>query len=170
MASRNQVPGRASTSLTRVITGRFRFDSRDSNSREAPSGPLGLTTLYQPPGDGPVAADLVFVHGLNGGSRSTWTKGDASTHFWPKQWLPSDEAFNDVRIHTFGYSAAIIKESILNIPDFSRALLSAIHDAPTIPREEKVSRQQGAVRLPLDNHSAASVRTSELNTGTCRLP
>ena len=149
MTSTSQVPDRASKSLTRAITGRFRFDLRESDNGEAPNGPLGLSTLYQPPGNGPTAADLVFVHGLNGGSSSTWTKGDVSTHFWPKQWLPSDEAFHDVRIHTFGYSSGIGKESILNIPDFSRALLSAIHDSPTIPREERVSRPHSALQHSL---------------------
>lgn len=147
MTSASQAPARASMSLTRAIAGRFRFDLRASDNGEAPKGPFGLSTLYQPPENGPAAADLVFVHGLNGGSSSTWTKGDGSTHFWPKQWLPSDETFHDVRIHTFGYSSGSGK-------DFSRALLSAIHDAPTIPHEERVSRPHSALQTLTDRRTA----------------
>lgn len=104
---------------------------------ETPKGRYGLTTLYEP-SDQNVVADLIFVHGLNGGSQSTWMKGDEST-FWPKAWLPSDDAFRDVRIHTFGYHSDLSKESVLHVQDFSRALLGAIHDAPCMASAEQVS-------------------------------
>lgn len=115
----------------------IRKETKPSNQTEPPKGRFGLTTLHDPPGSAPVA-DLIFVHGLNGGSQSTWTKGDDS-NFWPKIWLPSDDAFADIRIHTFGYHSGLSKESVLNIQDFSRSLLGAIHDAPSIPRDQKVS-------------------------------
>lgn len=129
-------------SLTRAIASRLTTDQqKDADSSEPPKGSLGLTLLHKPPSNGPAAVvDLIFVHGLNGGSQSTWTKGEESTHFWPKCWLSTDEAFRDVRIHTFGYSSGVSKESILNLPDFSRALLSALHDTPNIPRGETVSQ------------------------------
>lgn len=75
------------------------FDSEDSK------GPFGLNTLSEPPE--PVVADLVFVHGLGGGSRSTWTKSLNPSLFWPEKWLPQDGGFKDVRIHTFGYNSNV---------------------------------------------------------------
>ena len=43
----------------------------------------------------PVVADLIFVHGLAGGSHSKWEDDGRST-FWPGEWLPQDEAFQDI--------------------------------------------------------------------------
>ncbi|KAA6412809.1 MAG: hypothetical protein FRX48_03801 [Lasallia pustulata] len=100
-------------------------------------GPLGLTTLFAP-GGRPIA-DLVFVHGLGGGSRSTWTKSQDSSLFWPQEWLPQDEGFKDVRIHSFGYNSNWEKESTLNIHDFAKSLLGSIKDCPAIPQESKAS-------------------------------
>ncbi len=99
-------------------------------------GPLGLTTLFTP--EETAIADLVFVHGLGGGSRSTWTKSQDSALFWPREWLPQDEGFRDVRIHSFGYNSNWEKESTLNIHDFAKSLLGSIKDCPTIPQESSV--------------------------------
>ncbi|OQE39760.1 hypothetical protein PENCOP_c006G07803 [Penicillium coprophilum] len=96
-------------------------------------GPIGLTTIYSPPGD--IVVDLIFVHGVNGGSQSTWTKNGNPSLFWPQEWLPKDQAFQDVRVHTFGYASAISHGSVLDIPDFARSLLYSIHDSPAISRE-----------------------------------
>ncbi|KAJ9137442.1 GPI inositol-deacylase [Pleurostoma richardsiae] len=113
-----------------------RRGGRTPDQGDGPKGPFGLSLLYEPEDQTPVA-DLIFVHGLNGGSYSTWTKGDEST-FWPQKWLPEDAAFADVRIHTFGYHSGLSRDSILNIHDFARSLLGAIHDAPGIPRNQGV--------------------------------
>ncbi|KAF2261549.1 hypothetical protein CC78DRAFT_347471 [Lojkania enalia] len=110
----------------------IRKDTRDEKSTEGPKGAIGLTTLYDPGPDAVV--DLIFVHGLNGGSQSTWTKNGDMSLFWPQEWLPRDEAFQDVRIHTFGYASGLSRESVLNVPDFARSLLGSIHDSPNIPR------------------------------------
>lgn len=117
--------------LTRRDTTTDLFDQETSTK-----GSIGLTTLYNPP-DG-IVVDLIFVHGVNGGSQSTWTKNGDPSLFWPQEWLPKDQAFQDVRIHTFGYASAIAQESVLNIPDFARSLLYSIHDSPVITREGKV--------------------------------
>ena len=116
----------------------IRRDSKLGDYNDPKKGPLGLTTLHSPNRAEPVVADVVFVHGLNGGSQSTWTKGNKPLLFWPCQWLPEDEAFRDVRIHTFGYSSSISQQSILNVPDFAASLLAAVHDAPAIPRDDTV--------------------------------
>jgi hypothetical protein len=84
-------------------------------------------------------ADLVFVHGLNGGSFSTWSKGGDPDCYWPRQWLPCEDGFQDVRIHTFGYPAAATRESVLNIRDMAQSLLAALHDSPLMNDGKKVN-------------------------------
>lgn len=112
------------------------FAWNTKGEQEAPKGPLGLTTLFEPNGE--VTADLIFVHGLNGGSRSTWSKGDDGT-FWPRDWLPCDDAFHDVRIHTYGYSSGLNRESVLDIQDFASNLLACVHHCPAIVSTASVS-------------------------------
>ena len=116
--------------LSRTLRGR---GESDTANEEPPKGPYGLTTLYEP--SDPAIVDLVFVHGLGGGSRSTWTKSMDSSLFWPQEWLPQDPKFKDVRIHSFGYNSNWDKESTLNIHDFAKSLLGSIQDCPAIPRE-----------------------------------
>lgn len=99
-------------------------------------GPLGLTTLFDPINT--AVSDLVFVHGLDGGSRSTWTKSDSPSLFWPKEWLPQDPGFQNVRIHSFGYNSNWGNESILNVHDFAKALLRSLSDCPAMPRNSSV--------------------------------
>ena len=45
-----------------------------------PKGPLGLNLLYAP---AEPLADFIFVHGLGGGSRKTWSKTTSVKDFWP---------------------------------------------------------------------------------------
>ncbi|KAF3028781.1 hypothetical protein E8E15_004221 [Penicillium rubens] len=122
------------TLITRTLTRKDTITDR-SDQESGAKGPIGLTTVYNPPDD--IVADLVFVHGVNGGSQSTWTKNGDPSLFWPQEWLPKDQAFQDVRIHTFGYASAISQASVLNIPDFARSLVYSIHDSPVIPRDSK---------------------------------
>ena len=100
-------------------------------------GPIGLNTLFSPAED--AIADLVFVHGLGGGSRSTWTKSSNPELYWPQAWLPMDDGFQGVRIHSFGYNSNWDKESTLNIHDFAKALLGSLQDCPSISRSSTVS-------------------------------
>lgn len=93
---------------------------------------IGLETLYDPPDQ--AIADLVFVHGLMGGSRSTWTKSGDPTLFWPKEWLPKDAGFQDVRIHSFGYDSHWEKESPLSIYDFAKSLLDCLYGCTSMQK------------------------------------
>jgi hypothetical protein len=128
MSRANSTTSSSKSFLSRTLTRR----STDKDDQQFGKGPLGLTTLHGPqPGD-PVVADIIFVHGLNGGSRSTWTKGGMPHLFWPQEWLPTDSAFADTRIHTFGYPATLDRESILNVHDFARSLLAAVKDSPAM--------------------------------------
>lgn len=104
---------------------------------DSTKGPIGLTTLFEP--SRPEIADLIFVHGLNGGSYGTWTHDGDASNFWPQRWLPEDEAFRDARIHTFGYNSNWAQESVLDIHDFASSLLLSIRDCPKIPHNEWVS-------------------------------
>lgn len=114
--------------LSRGLTKRHSGSDMAADSK----GPLGLNTLYQPRTS--AVADVVFVHGLGGGSRSTWTKSDDPSLYWIQEWLPNDPGFQDVRIHSFGYNSNWSKESILNLHDFAKSLLGSIQDCPAIPR------------------------------------
>jgi len=113
------------------------FRKGSDTGTENDKGPLGLTTVFKPLEKG--IADLVFIHGLGGGSRKTWSKNEDPNLFWPQQWLSQDSGFRDVRIHTFGYDSNWDKESILNIHDFAKSLLEWIKDSPAIPRDANVS-------------------------------
>jgi hypothetical protein len=97
-------------------------------------GPLGLNTLYEPSGS--VIADLIFVHGLGGGSLKTWTESQNGVLdpelYWPQQWLPQENGFDDVRIHSFGYDSDWSRDSTLNVHDFAKSLLVSVMDAPAI--------------------------------------
>lgn len=94
-------------------------------------GPLGLNPLYAP--SNPLV-DFIFVHGLGGGSRKTWSKTSSCSHFWPGEWLPKDPAFTAVRVHSFGYNSWWIKSSgnALNIHDFGKSLLGEIDTSPCL--------------------------------------
>ena len=100
-------------------------------------GPLGLNHLYSPPEP---LVDFIFVHGLGGGSKKTWSKTANPYHYWPKEWLPRDPDFKNVRIHSFGYDANWVtkKDSILGVNEFANSLLGEIKDNPDI-RKDNVS-------------------------------
>ncbi|AEO67579.1 uncharacterized protein THITE_2150738 [Thermothielavioides terrestris NRRL 8126] len=99
-------------------------------------GPLGLTTLYEPPPPATPVADIVFIHGLGGGSRKTWSYSPDPPHYWPQSWLPQDEDFADVRIHTYGYKAdwGGRRQSVLDTHDFAQSLLGALRNHPAVRR------------------------------------
>jgi hypothetical protein len=126
----------ASTSGRSFFTRTTAFRKGSDTGLENDKGPLGLTTIYNPLEK--AIADIIFVHGLGGGSRKTWSKNEDPALFWPQEWLPQDPGFRDVRIHTFGYDSNWDKESILNIHDFAKSLLEWIKDCPAIPRDANV--------------------------------
>lgn len=99
-------------------------------------GPLGLNLLQEP--SDPLI-DFIFVHGLGGGSRKTWSKTPSIGHYWPQEWLPKEPRFKNVRIHAFGYDSNWRKRGSSNLTthDFGQALLAAIHNSPTLNLNEK---------------------------------
>lgn len=101
------------------------------------TGPNGLICVHNPPEP---LVDLVFVHGLHGGSFKTWRKKEEKGYFWPGEWLANDSEFQNVRIHTFGYPADRddFKASNLNVLDFGSSLYGALISSPHLNRGEKV--------------------------------
>ncbi|KAB5516895.1 Alpha/Beta hydrolase protein, partial [Coniochaeta sp. 2T2.1] len=71
--------------------------------------------------------DIVFVHGLGGSSRATWSKDRDLDYFWPLQFLRHEPVIKDeARILTFGYNANFRPGSGKNkmaILDFAKELL-----------------------------------------------
>jgi hypothetical protein len=86
--------------------------------------PLGLTVVHDPETSSPI--DIIFVHGLGGTSRATWSKGRDPELCWPERWLPSEPGIQKTRIFSFGYNAnfsATGPTPITGIVDFAKDLL-----------------------------------------------
>ena len=96
-----------------------------------PKGLLGLNLLYSP---SQPLVDFIFVHGLGGGSRKTWSKTGSVTDYWPQDWLPKDPAFSTVRVHSFGYDSDWVrgKDNCLNIHQFGKLLLAEMSVSPSL--------------------------------------
>ena len=96
---------------------------------EGGRGPLGLRLLHPSPDP---LIDLVFVHGLRGGSVKTWRKGDDSRLFWPQMWLPTEPGLRHANIHSFGYDSdwTGAKTGILGVHDFGQSLLEEMRNSP----------------------------------------
>ncbi|KAF2877209.1 hypothetical protein BDV95DRAFT_558683 [Massariosphaeria phaeospora] len=87
-----------------------------------PSQHYGTLTLSQPT---TAKVDIVFVHGLMGDRRRTWTKSlsDEGLCFWPKDLLPDD--LPHARIITWGYDADVVKP--FNVVSVARLTQHAQH-------------------------------------------
>ncbi|KAI9727480.1 MAG: hypothetical protein M1828_006422 [Chrysothrix sp. TS-e1954] len=85
-------------SASRIQEGTSRADV-DKTVKEK-KGPLGLTMLHNPE---VAEADLILIHGLDGGSRSTWTWNGDESLYWPQKWLPHEPRLRNLRIRSFGY-------------------------------------------------------------------
>jgi hypothetical protein len=72
--------------------------------------------------------NIVFVHGLGGSARGTWSHEVGS--FWPA-WLPAVNGLENCRIMTFGYDADWTKlwkpNNVLDISDFGKQLLEDLY-------------------------------------------
>jgi PGAP1-like protein len=102
------------------------------------TGPLGLNLLSQP---SDTYVDFIFVHGLRGGSRKTWSASPNPAHFWPKEWLPADPDFKNVRIHSFGYNSDWMerRDNPLSVHDFGQSLIEELYNSPALKRDQDTS-------------------------------
>lgn len=120
--------------------------------------PLGLTLVHQP--ESTPSLDIIFVHGLGGTSRTTWSWERNPDLFWPERWLPLEPEIKTARILTFGYDAnfaATGSAPIIGVMDFAKALLHSIKFAKDEDLEEL---EIGQVRLLLVNAKWVSSITS----------
>ena len=88
-------------------------------------GRLGLTVIHEPTSRN---LDVIFVHGLGGGSRKTWCYKKSSDIFWP-EWLPQIPMLSRARVSTFGYNAEVIAHTgynQANVESFAKQLLHSL--------------------------------------------
>lgn len=101
------------------------------------SNNLGLTLIHTCPEP---LVDLIFVHGMGGTPRKTWSWQRDPQNFWPA-WLGRDAELCKSRIFTFGYNADFSgQHTPLNILDFAKDLLFRMktHSSAQIPSDRPV--------------------------------
>lgn len=91
-----------------------------ASSDTTPDGQLGLSLIH---GDADRDADIIFVHGLGGSSRRTWSWEHRREVFWPA-WIHDEEGLSRFRVFSYGYNANFRgSKNTLSILDFSKGLL-----------------------------------------------
>lgn len=115
--------GGASTALSNRSVALSSSWQESQKVPDAASGVPGLSVAYSPPNGHKV--DIVFIHGLGGSSRSTWTKFKNPELFWPLTFLAMEPDLCLARILTFGYNATYKKSGNIStsILDFAKDLL-----------------------------------------------
>jgi hypothetical protein len=123
---------------TSFLTRTFGSGRQQTSDKETNRGPLGLRPLFCAPEP---LIDLVFVHGLRGGSIKTWRFEEDQQLYWPRYWLPTEPEFANVSIHSFGYESdwSSLKPSILDVNDFGRSLYEELLNSPLFRRNSNVS-------------------------------
>jgi hypothetical protein len=140
MSIQSDGPGtNAPTKRPSLFKPRFRSTKKPETGLDEVRGPLGLRCLFatrEP------LIDVVFVHGLRGGSIKTFCKDDDPELFWPKRWLPLEPEFARASIHSFGYDSdwGSSRPSILTVHDFGRSLYEELQTSPLLRHDSKVVR------------------------------
>ncbi|KAK3343520.1 hypothetical protein B0T25DRAFT_614646, partial [Lasiosphaeria hispida] len=75
---------------------------------EVDSNFIGATTLYEPPLETPVKADIIAIHGLNGHPCASWLSKTKDPVMWLHDFLPQD--FPDCRVISYGYKANFFQD------------------------------------------------------------
>lgn len=89
-------------------------------SPPASDDPLGLSLIH---GDSNSDGDIIFVHGLGGSSRKTWSWERRPENFWPA-WIRHEDGLSHFRVFSYGYNANFKdSKNPLSILDFSKGLL-----------------------------------------------
>lgn len=106
------------------------------NGGDTGQNPLGLNVVYTPKNGH--KADIVFVHGLGGTSRWTWSKHKSPDLFWPLTFLPLEPDLCLARIMSFGYNATIRKSTNAStaVLDFAKELLFDLKYATDDQKED----------------------------------
>ncbi|KAI1259686.1 hypothetical protein F5Y18DRAFT_432995 [Xylariaceae sp. FL1019] len=104
------------TLVETVTSATSRLPSRSKDIED----PLGLWLVH---GQSDSHADLIFVHGLGGSSRRTWSWDRNPEIFWPA-WIRHEQGLSHFRVFSFGYNANFKdSDTPLTILDFSKSLL-----------------------------------------------
>jgi hypothetical protein len=107
--------------------------SQEAGSSMTPSNPqtsLRFKILQEPEPSSPISnlVDIIFVQGLGGSARDTWTH-PSSKCFWPDL-LHENETFCNARISTFGYDSnftnIFASNNVFDISDFAKQLLNCL--------------------------------------------
>ncbi|KAK8081240.1 hypothetical protein PG996_000021 [Apiospora saccharicola] len=119
-------------------------DSNPGSSDQGPNmaGDYGLKTVYE--SESP-KVDIVFIHGLDGHWRASFTQDNV---FWPSQYLPHD--VEDIRILSFGYDARVISKSPISKTVYNHAE-ALVGDLVRLRRETKaliLSHNATSAHLP----------------------
>ncbi|KAL4917357.1 hypothetical protein BDW62DRAFT_85983 [Aspergillus aurantiobrunneus] len=122
------------------------------------SNPLGLNVIYTPQNGH--KADIVFVHGLGGTSRWTWSKNHDPELFWPLTFLPLEPDLCLARILSFGYNAKFQKKGNTStaVLDFAKTLL---FDLKYAIDQQSANLNIGAVPLLFVVHSMGGLIVKE---------
>ena len=113
-----------------------------NTSEASDNSPYGLEILHEPGTRPTTLVQIIFVHGLGGSKRGTWTH--SKTNFWP-MWLHEEEGFKNVRIALFGYNAnfnVLAPNTNLSIPTFANQLLFSM---------DQLNYRHGSVYWPLSS-------------------
>lgn len=98
-------------------------DAGDADDR------FGLEVLHEPKTSTTNPVQIIFVHGLGGSKKGTWTQSKTNG-FWP-DWLHDEQGLETVRIVAFGYNSAfnpLAPNNNLSIPIFADQLLDDMND------------------------------------------
>ncbi|KAJ3578212.1 hypothetical protein NPX13_g2351 [Xylaria arbuscula] len=115
---------------------------QESGIDETYSDPLSLKVVHRPTSSRRV--DVIFVHGLGGSSRKTWSRHGDPNLFWPGTFLPLEPDIKEARILTFGYNSSFGRgsgKSKMSMLDFAKDLLYDMKyaiDETTIPNSENL--------------------------------
>ena len=91
-----------------------------SKAKNGASDPLGLHLVCDTPRP---SGDIIFVHGLGGTAKKTWSWERDVDYFWPG-WLTEEDEFSTQRIFTYGYNSNFKGAGTnLNVIDFAKDLL-----------------------------------------------
>lgn len=119
---RSSLLDRKRTSSSTVTSQTVGYGDRDGDTSD--KDPLGLKVIHRPSEDRTV--DIVFVHGLGGSSRRTWSKDHNLDFFWPLKFLPFEPGISEARISTFGYNSNFrsgSRRNKMSLLDFAKNLL-----------------------------------------------
>ncbi|CAN9417971.1 unnamed protein product [Alternaria alternata] len=142
-------------SLSQISTSSNEISRRGSGQDP---GPLGLNVVYTP--EHGHKADIVFIHGLGGSSRMTWSKDKNPELFWPLTFLPLEPDICLARILSFGYNADFANATNASnvILDFAKTLL---YDLKYCVDDRSENLNMGQVPLIFVVHSMGGLIVKE---------